>query len=319
MQTLAIISNPYNRASRRDPKLHLKLAKVLGDRGLLRVTKTLDELTATVAEFRRMGINRIAVVGGDGSINLLLENILRFYEKEALPQVFLLRGGTANVLAMNLGIHGSPARVLKEFLTPPNPAEQCREVVVQSLLVNGRIGFQFANGVAARFLQTFYQNKGSIVQAGALLLRTTVDALKPAGSGNRAQALLTSAIPMRLETEPPLAVARSSRPESYSVIFVSTIPKMAMGIPIFSSLPLGSSHAGILAAQVEDRALAAFVARAVARKSLAHPEVRLGAVSHAQIETKKGEPYTIDGELFEAPEEGVTIGLGPRFRFALPG
>src|SRR4051812_22856783 len=114
MSGIGIITNPHSKLNKRNPARMSLLGYILGAKGQLEVTNTLEDLGRVARDFKEKGVTILAINGGDGTICRTLTAFIKEYGETGtpLPQVALLRGGTINVLANNLRIKGSPEQVL---------------------------------------------------------------------------------------------------------------------------------------------------------------------------------------------------------------
>src|SRR5687768_275022 len=108
MSGIGIITNPHSKLNKRNPRRAELLGYIVGERGQLEITNTLADLERVAHEFREKKIHTLAISGGDGTICRTLTALIHAYGEVPLPRVALLRGGTINVLANNLGIKGAP-------------------------------------------------------------------------------------------------------------------------------------------------------------------------------------------------------------------
>lgn len=316
---IGVISNSFARLVRKNPSTNSKLQSLLSNRGLFRVTQNTAQLAEALLHFREQGVTCVGIVGGDGSINLVLTELLKLHSPQSLPVILLLGGGTANVLALNLGLNSNPIKVMSDFLnvnaTSPN---KLRSVTIPSLNINGHTGFLFANGIASRFLDLFYRNKGNTADAALLLARAALESAVPisplipdTGKFNS----LSMATPMTLSASERVNAWASAHP-NITTVFVSSLKYMGFGIPLFHNLD--GIHAELFATSLEKQALAWQLARLFFHRPLEHPHSVQELVTEVKVVTSPHELYTIDGELFDAPKEGVIIKTGQAFTFVTP-
>ncbi len=316
MHRFGVISNPYARICRKNPGFNDQLGKLIGNKGLFRVSQSTAEIAAVVQDFKTHNVTCIGIVGGDGSINLVLAELLKIYPEESLPSILVLGGGTANVLAINLGLPSKPLKVMSDFLDVNSRATATfHTTLIPSLRINSRVGFLFANGMAARFLELFYKKKGSAKDAALLLFRAIAQATTPKtpfGTQGNELAGLGKASPMALSGSPEILSWSKTNPH-VTTVFVSTLRSMALSIPVF--LTLDGKHAEFLATSLEGQKLAAILTKLILRIPVSNENLFQSLVSRVKINASPGEPYTIDGELFDAPKEGVIIEIGPKIKF----
>lgn len=305
MIRVGIVSAPLASQNKKQPKLSVDLEKLVARRGLLFVTQTADELDSALLEFSRCGVQVIAVNGGDGTISRVLTGALRFWPADKVPDIIPLRGGNFNVLANNLGVHGSPRRLLERLLVSLD-GPVLRRVARRTLVVGGHCGFQFANGSVGRFLEYFYRKKGSPLEslkALAGLWRTKRD---PGSDYWR----LAKSERTVIETG---GCVKYDKP-SLSVV-CSTLERMAYGQRMFRQTGSGARHFqcvtfdGSPDAVLSEAILDSFIRQADSplRTSLCADALR--------ITSQGNRLYTLDGEVYEHPSDSLDVKLGPAFSF----
>ena len=103
MAGIGVVVNPYARGNKRKPNRAGRLQTLLGEDGLVVATRNFDELDATLRRFREIGIDILAVCGGDGSFYHVVTRALTIWGDDKLPLLLPLRGGTINNLARTIG------------------------------------------------------------------------------------------------------------------------------------------------------------------------------------------------------------------------
>lgn len=305
MLRVGIISAPLATLNRREPRLSLDLEDLVSHRGLLFVTHDLDELDSALAEFRRCGVEVIAVNGGDGTISRVLTAALRIWPADSLPMVFPLRGGNFNVLANDLGIRGKPIVLLRRLLAA---LEKPRRTYISrhTLLVDGNCGFIYADGSTARFLEDFYRKKGSPLESIQRLAELWLRKRDPDSDYWK----LTRAERTRIEVAGDV---RYDRP-ALSVL-CSTLERMSYGQRMFRRTASRQRHFQWVtfdcsASDVLSRAiLDSFVrpARSPHRTTQCADRIRVHGRNHRL--------YSLDGEVYAHPDGPIDIALGPELRF----
>src|ERR1700733_6216389 len=113
MAGIGVVLNPKSRRNLRDPDAALRLARRLGDHGVLRTAASVEELYRIAEDFRRVDIDILAISGGAGPGHVTLTGFLNVYGGHAMPHVALLRGGTMNTVANSVGVRqGRPEGLL---------------------------------------------------------------------------------------------------------------------------------------------------------------------------------------------------------------
>jgi diacylglycerol kinase (ATP) len=189
MPGIGVILNPKSRRNLRDPGARERLARCVGDRGVVREARSLDELSVIAAEYRKRGIDILAISGGDGTNTVTLTGFIAEYGDEPLPALALLRGGTMNTVASSIGVgRGSPEDLLARVVahaegraSPPLATVQRTLLRITPLGAEGSApptyGFLFGTGVVQGFLAEYYAGEPSTLGAMRTLARGIGSAL----------------------------------------------------------------------------------------------------------------------------------------------
>src|SRR5580692_5225893 len=166
MSGIGVVLNPKSRRNLRDPGAATRLARRLGDHGVLRTARSVEELYRIAEDFRRVDIDVLAISGGDGTGHVTLTGFLDVYGGGAMPQVALLRGGTMNTVANSVGVaRGKPegllARLIRAYAARASEplAGVERHVLHVTPLDKGdaHYGFLFGTGVVQGFMSEYYR------------------------------------------------------------------------------------------------------------------------------------------------------------------
>jgi diacylglycerol kinase (ATP) len=163
---IGVVLNPKSGRNLRDPRAALRLARTLGDYGVLRQAGSIDELYRIAEDFRKSDIEVLAISGGDGTNHVTLTGFLDVYGGATMPQVALLRGGTMNTVANSVGVRrGKPdgllGRLVRDYaLRGALELENVERHVMRISGSDGKqvhCGFLFGTGVVHGFLAEYYR------------------------------------------------------------------------------------------------------------------------------------------------------------------
>ena len=326
MSGIGIISNPFAKINKRDPKHNTLMWYILGNRGQFEVTNTLLDLSRVCREFQQRGVDLVGIVGGDGTISLTLSAIYEAYGPAHLPRVVLLRGGTINVVASNLGIFGKPKDVMDDFMAAYHSGKPLAEMTLHTLRVNNRLGFLFANGMASNFLTEFYKNKTNSWGAGVYLGKVLADALaggKLTGhfdtiSRPESMSIATSPVPLDPRNTARNHAENKAHERPYSMVLASTVPKMPFGIHLYRDLKTEQSQAQLIAIAAQGKDLVGQAMRILAGRSFSSPNVSNLLFKQASMQVEPGTKYSLDGDVLETSDGKIEIEMGPGFVFCSP-
>ncbi len=164
---IGVVLNPKSRRNLRDPRAQARLARTLGDHGVVRAARSIDELYRIAEDFRRDDIDVLAISGGDGTNHVTLTGFFDVYGRETMPQVALLRGGTMNTVANSVGVskgrpEGLLGRLIRNYAQRANaPMENVERHVMRIAPAEGgkaHYGFLFGTGVMCGFLADYYRD-----------------------------------------------------------------------------------------------------------------------------------------------------------------
>jgi diacylglycerol kinase family enzyme len=165
---IGVVVNPRSRRNLRDPGAALRLARQLGDHGVVRSAHSIDELYRIAQDFQRDAIDVLAISGGDGTNHVTLTGFIDVYGGHVMPQVALLRGGTMNTVANSVGVHGRPegllGRLIRDYARHASmPLENVERHVMritpearEGNAGKAQYGFLFGTGVVAGYLSEYY-------------------------------------------------------------------------------------------------------------------------------------------------------------------
>ncbi len=315
MPGIGIISNPYAKINRTDPEHNTLIWYVLGNSGQFEVTSSLDDLAKVCENFSSRGIDHVGIIGGDGTVSRTLSALMRTYPAENLPRILVLRGGTVNVLATNLGIYGKPKDILADFLDFLHSNNPLHEMPVRSLIVENEIGFLFGSGGAARFLEAFYENKTTAAGAGKFFARILLDGL---AGGHLTGEFSNFSAPEHLSIEVVHKNHTKTIEVDTPVFLASSVPKIPYGLEFFPELSSNTNSGQAIYADAQGRRLVGDLVVSLMSKNKSHRNLKKIAFEELRIRSQTPTKYTLDGEIMTSTTDKITIKLGPIFRFCSP-
>lgn len=319
MSGIGIIANPHSKLNKRDPWRKQLLSYIVGSQGKVEVTQSVLHLRQVAQEFKDQSIEIVAINGGDGTISQTLTAFIDTYGETPLPHFALLRGGTMNMLASNLGIQGSPEQVLAKLVESYASKHVFKKKRLNSLRVGGQYGFLFGTGVSAAFLETFYQHKSGPIGVLWLMLRIVMSRV---WGGELFRRVLKSES-VRLTSKD-----QDWRVECHSCgILASTVRKIPMGFPMFHQAEKPQqSDMEVLCFTIPSEKIVTQLFPVVYQHCLQtlfpkwHQKRRLFSCLSKNIEIylSKTNIYTLDGEIFKTSQKRLHVDIGPSITFLLP-
>jgi diacylglycerol kinase family enzyme len=312
MGGIGIVNNPRSWRNQRRPATAARLARLLGDDGILLDASTPDELAAVAARLRALGVDTLAVNGGDGTTRRAL-TALAAASPAPLPRLLPLRGGRMNTLAGNHGWRGTPERILHEVVRLRRAGRGLPSVPrdLLSVEVDGdgpQLAFLFGTGTVVAFLEAAAEAEVTTpLGAGLLLGRAAVSALW----GGRLATRLTRREALRVEADD------EEWPDpSWLAVLAGTVPEAGLG---FRALARCDEQPGFFHA-VGIHGTLGQVVRMLWRVRRGLPWRRRAAVDGvARRLTLEGAPfwYALDGDRC-GPAGRVLITTGPPIEVLVP-
>lgn len=307
MSGIGIITNPHSKLNKRNPGRTALLGYILGAKGQLEVTNTLEDLGRVARDFKSRDVSILAINGGDGTICRTLTAFIKEYGDTPLPKIALLRGGTINVLANNLKIRGTPEQILYRLVEAHSGGDGLLNVrKVRTIEVEGSYGCLFGNGAAASFLKEYYKRKSGPLGAFLWVLGVWGSRFLGGELYNRV-----------IRDERQTLIADGSAPIDHSTcaVFCSTVVNMPLGYPLFRRLKtmtegfqcVSFTFAAKDAVWQLPVTMIKMTDRATGKMSLTCRELT--------IEADAPFDYTLDGELYVSASNKLTINAGPELEF----
>ncbi len=310
----AIFNNMNSGKNRRYRYNRDKFASFVPDTWRIIDAYSLSDLTSAVHLIREEEINFLMINGGDGTLQRLITELIRELPEDSLPIIIPLRGGTANMVAGNIGVRKNPldtVRILMRYVDDYSEGRESMQVLpVMPLKVvdrnNGtRYGFAFMNGLIYKIQDLFTKQENPTFSTVVNLVTTTIGGY---AIGNPRIRKYYSKI------DADLYVDGKRYPEDrYLLMIAAVFQRLLLWFrPFYSPGTKGVSKFYFAASACDPwtmiRNLRAFTTgREVPPRTFNSP------AGQVQIKAECG--YALDGELIRDRYTDVTIDQGPQMKF----
>lgn len=302
---LGVVINPYAGGNRDDRRRADSMRRIVGNRGVVCETGSLDEIEEAALEFRRRGIEILAICGGDGSFFRTLSAMVPVYDGAALPPFLPLRAGSMNTIARAVGCRsGTPEAVLAATVEKCERNERfdvCEHHLIRVNSVN--YGFLVGSGLIVKFLQAYYERpqRGPGAAAG-LLGRVAVGGLMR--------------VPwvMRLFDVPEASIVCDGLDlgsAAHRIIFAATVAEMGLGFRLAYRAGAGVKGFHLLAGSLSPAEALGLLPRARLGKPLGLPGWHDTLAQEVVVEFSEPTRYMIDGDILEEVSR-LEMSTGPR-------
>ncbi len=318
---IGVLINPHARAAKR-AGLVAAVERAVGGDSVVRITGTLAELDAAVAELARRNIDVLAGCGGDGTHVAIIGAMRRVYGDDlaGAPPYLFLPGGTMNTVAGNLGARGAPEERLTRWRTT-SPTITRHTLVTAEDDGERRSGFIFAAAMGARFLEAYYAGFGGVGATGRMAGLLGPGPIWAAALGLRTAASCLVQGPWARTLFGPLAVTLTvdddvdPTPGPFRLLVASAVVDVGLGMRVAWRAGQEPGRVHLVASGVTPLGLGLQLPRVLTGRPLhgaphvAHVD---RSIRRATLRFLAPTVYTLDGELFNTTE--LTLTAGPDLR-----
>jgi diacylglycerol kinase family enzyme len=306
MAGIGIITNPHSRLNKSNPNNIKVLGYILGTQGRLEVTNTLDDLSRVALQFKEQGITILAINGGDGTVSRTLTAFIKTYGSQPLPKIALLRGGTMNVIALNLGLRGSPDQLLATLVEAYSAGVALSTTPLSTLQIGDSYGFLFGTGVAYDFLLEYYQRKSGPLGAFFWCLAVWFSGWF--------QGQLYKKV-MKEKTLNIVSNGADQMRQKTVCLLSSTVRKMPLGYPLFYKLKEVRRKIQCVSFTITPKeAIWKFPLIMIKGRHASKGDKYDLLTDQLRLSSDEPIGYTLDGELYRG-QESLELKLGPEVEF----
>ncbi len=174
---IGVLLNPNSRKNRQRPHRREKLQGIVGDYGIVRQTRDVEEIPPVLDEFIQREIPYWVSDGGDGALHWMINKGMALSYPESIPGgralfppiVVPTNGGTIDFVAKKAGIKGYAEQILEKLVVSQRTGAPVPLTEVDSLRIRGKkrrggaiepfekVGFATAiGGIGQRFFDKYY-------------------------------------------------------------------------------------------------------------------------------------------------------------------
>jgi diacylglycerol kinase family enzyme len=311
---IGLLLNPRAKRTAKDPELAGRLARVLGDEGMLRRVSSREELVEAVSDFRRAAIDMVAIAGGDGTNHVTLSGLVEVYGEGQLPAFAMLRGGTMNTVANSFGVprrrpEALLASVMRSYAR--RAIRPMRFVEPNVMRVGEHFGFIFGTGAIYGFIAEYNSvDERSPLWAAKVLARGAASAFVNGEAVKR--------IVQRWHGSVRFDDGSAFPEREYLTVGASTCGQIGLGFkPFYRSGEL-PDHVHMLGIHTNPVGLVRGLPSVWRGHSLGGERTYEKLTRRATLESSSGVvPYTLDGDVYQH-DGALEVSAGPRVRVVVP-
>jgi diacylglycerol kinase (ATP) len=304
MSGIGVVLNPYSKSYQKNPEKLDKMAFVMGDQASCHPTESLDDLREVAEDFKKRGVDVLAISGGDGTIHCTLTEFIKVYGDTPLPKLALLRGGTMNIVAGTLGIKGDAEHLLSRLLMKYHEGKAFEEKPLRLMKINDAYGCLFGMGATYRFLEKHYENP---MLNTAVAIKTIIKTLSSCVVNGKSSRWLFEKFGARVSFDG----GKTWPAMNYSMILSASVREVGLGFPIFHEVGESADHIHTYGMNIKPRDMLKLVPKFKKGEPFEADGVWSQGSQKIIIELDHPMPYTIDGDML-APTDRFEVSLGPK-------
>lgn len=331
MPGIGVVYNPRSGQNLRDPRAARRLARALGDHGVVRQAASIDELYRVAEDFLKLDIDVLGISGGDGTNGVTITGFLDVYRGSALPQIAFLRGGTMNTVANSVGVRrGRPEGLLDRLIcayvarsSQPladverhvmrftgEPSKSSRVARAGSAPpLSDKYGFLFGTGVVYGFLAEYYAGGRPTPVVAAKTLLRGIGSTMVGGDMIRRMAA-----PFHGSVELPDGTVWEER--DYLAIAGGTIDQIGLHFRPFHRYAETPDTFHLLGIHTSPLGFVRQLPRIWRAEPMQPGRALEATVPRAIVRSKTPIRYMIDGDLHEC-DGALSVSIGPRVRIVV--
>ena len=214
MPIIGLIANPHSGKNKRNPRIIEQFRTIMGSKGQVILPASVEKLPEEVRKLKEKNVDIIAINGGDGTIHQTITAIFQVYGEETWPIIAIVKGGTMNNIARNVGIPllSSAQSMVRTIVS----GEKYETTIKHPLIVDEKYaGFIYGTAGISTFLEVFYSDGNtSVWKAAWMAIRTIFSAII---QGKYASKLFASK-PISIEVD-----GQKGKDSHYNNLGISTI------------------------------------------------------------------------------------------------
>ena len=150
-----------------------QIDNIISKYGKIVLTSNLNELYSCIDDCIRDNTKIISIIGGDGSQQRTITEIIKRYDTKSLPIILPIKGGTMNMLVNDLGYNKSPlklySKLIEDIKSGDIPSLNKNALLVkwkdEKGDINSEYGFYFSLGVVFEIMSDYNNKPASIKNA----------------------------------------------------------------------------------------------------------------------------------------------------------
>lgn len=289
MKIGSIVNARAGRA-RRDPGLITRLQEHIPEERVC-TTHSVADIAPALDALRTAGVDTLVVVGGDGSVGGTLSVLVERWPAECWPRILLAPGGTVNTIPQSLGASGTPDALVVRLAQSPESFAESPRPLVRATPDSGppHAGMIFANGVAVRWLELYY-NDSPLGVVGATQVVTRIAASALVGGSLARRVFAPTAAQVEVDGQP-------IDPDDFTVMAASSVLHIGLGFRPFHTAGTDPERFHFAITNAPARNLVRELPALRAGRVRTNSRIAHRAAQHVRMRFETPQPWSIDADV----------------------
>ncbi len=159
MKKIGVIINPNAKKFRTGKVSIITYMDHISDNVIISTPESIEELKASAESYAIQKPDYICIGGGDGTIHLVLSELINSYSPEPVPPVLILKEGTMDNIARSVKLKGRGPALLKRLIKKIEDGKVIETKERYTIQIKDKYCFLFGTGLVTNFLNKAYSGK----------------------------------------------------------------------------------------------------------------------------------------------------------------
>lgn len=304
MKKIGVIINP-NAKKFRTGKVSINTYMDYNSENVIISTpESIEQLKATAELYKQKKSEYICIGGGDGTIHVVLSELMNAFNPQPIPPILILKEGTMDNIARSVKLKGKGPALLKRLIKKIEEKKVIETKDRYTIKIKDKYCFLFGTGLVTNFLNKAYsgKEKGPIRNLQVALMGAKEGILN-----------VKDGEIFRLTEQAIFIDGKKVLINPVSGILAGTVEHIGMG---FSPLPEAVQSDGtfqVIISGMNPRGILRYLNRIRTGKRIKSPKY-LNVFGKSILIKQKGIfEYTMDGDIYTAENE-LNVSAGPKVK-----
>jgi len=160
-ERVGLVLNPVALKNERRPEVARALLKAFNKLGEAVQLDDSTDLGGKFAEWKQEGLDLLVISGGDGTMQLVIGELLSVWSGEPPPRLLLIHGGTGGIVPTSTG-NPDPMEALAHLKRALRERRPLHAQILRTLRIGDRVTFSCGIGVFRRLVSEYSTYWGSV-------------------------------------------------------------------------------------------------------------------------------------------------------------